>query len=89
MFKFEYGSISAHRIGTAIELETAICHWFTSCHHRLEGERMAMSTQSLPSAFSFPLDVERLIFEEAARNDIQSAVQLALVCRRVQSWLVN
>ncbi|KIM74483.1 hypothetical protein PILCRDRAFT_702990 [Piloderma croceum F 1598] len=38
-------------------------------------------------AFTFPLDVERLIFEEAARNDIQSAVQLALVCRRVQSWV--
>jgi hypothetical protein len=50
---------------------------------------MAMSTQSLSFAFSFPLDVERLIFEEAARNDIQSVVQLALVCRRVQSWLVN
>ncbi|KIM72746.1 hypothetical protein PILCRDRAFT_829585 [Piloderma croceum F 1598] len=47
-----------------------------------------MSAQSAPTFESaFPLDVERLIFEEAACNDIRSAVQLALVCRRVQSWV--
>jgi hypothetical protein len=51
---------------------------------------MIMSTQSAPPfSFSFPLDVERIVFEEAARSDIRSAVQLALVCRRVQSWSEN
>ncbi|KAJ7437791.1 hypothetical protein B0H11DRAFT_2106294 [Mycena galericulata] len=37
--------------------------------------------------FSFPEDLERLIFEQAAADDRRTACRLALVARRVQSWV--
>jgi hypothetical protein len=42
-----------------------------------------------PFSFTFPLDIERIIFEEAAMDDTQTALQLALVSRRVQCWSVD
>jgi hypothetical protein len=50
-----------------------------------------MSNQPCPRScimfeFTFPLDIERLIFEQAARDDTQTALRLALVCRYAQSW---
>lgn len=38
------------------------------------------------SPFHFPGDIERLIFEVAAFNDIPTALQLARVAKRVQYW---
>ncbi|KAJ7490263.1 hypothetical protein B0H11DRAFT_1017811 [Mycena galericulata] len=40
-----------------------------------------------PYTFSFPEDLERLIFEQAASDDRTTACRLALVARRVQSWI--
>ena len=51
------------------------------------GLQPAMST--LTFTFSFPWDIERLIFEEAATDDIRTALQLALIARYVQSWYVD
>jgi hypothetical protein len=39
--------------------------------------------------FTFPLDIERLIFEEAASDDTPIAFRLALVSRQAQSWSVD
>jgi hypothetical protein len=36
--------------------------------------------------FTFPSDIERLIFEDAAGDDRQTALHLALVSRYVQRW---
>jgi len=40
------------------------------------------------AAAMFPSELERLIFEEAAVNDKQTALRLALVSRQVQAWSV-
>src|SRR5882762_4788554 len=40
-------------------------------------------------AFTFPLDIERLIIEYAAREDNRTALRLALVSRCAQSWSVE
>lgn len=39
--------------------------------------------------FQFPVDIERLIFEEAASENKHTATQLALVSRDVQQWYVQ
>ncbi|KAJ7437783.1 hypothetical protein B0H11DRAFT_2206404 [Mycena galericulata] len=41
----------------------------------------------IPYTFSFPEDLERLIFEQAASDDRTTACRLALAARRVQSWI--
>jgi hypothetical protein len=38
------------------------------------------------SPFRFPEDIERLIFEEAAIDDTNTALQLVLVSHRAQFW---
>jgi hypothetical protein len=49
-----------------------------------------MSAQSNPAfKLQFPFDIERLIFERAAHDDKRIVPDLALVCRRVQSWSVD
>lgn len=41
---------------------------------------------SYPSLPRFPHDIERLIVEQAASDDNDTALQLALVTKRVQRW---
>lgn len=36
--------------------------------------------------FKFPFEIERIIMEEAAMSDRQTALTLAVVARRVQCW---
>src|SRR6202167_1435732 len=48
-----------------------------------------MSAPASSFMFSFPWDIERLIFEEAAGDDRQTALRLAFVSRNVQSWAVD
>jgi hypothetical protein len=49
-----------------------------------------MSAEAASSfIFSFPWDIERLIFEEAAGDDRQTALRLAFVSKNVQSWSVS
>jgi hypothetical protein len=53
--------------------------------------RKTMSVvQAAPTpVLMFPLDIERLIFEQAARDDTRTALNLVLVCRSIQSWSVD
>lgn len=39
--------------------------------------------------FHFPIDLERIVFEQAAYRDQKTALQLARVARRVCYWLVD
>lgn len=60
-----------------------------SCHRT---SRPPLREKAIPSdimdvsCFSFPLDVERIVMETAARQDMQIALQLAVVAKRVQAW---
>src|SRR6202050_2792096 len=75
-----------HRPDHVVDVSCALLF----AHYHSTDWPQSMSTQAASSfILSFPWDIERLIFEEAARDDRQTALRLAFVSRNVQSWSVD
>lgn len=46
------------------------------------------NVENLDTPIEIPLDVQRLIFESAARSDRRVAMKLLVLCRYVQPWYI-
>lgn len=64
-----------------------IFYRYHSNQHSYLPARLSMNKSSVSlSVFTFPCDVERLIFEQAALSDRKTNVQLITVSKRAQAW---
>lgn len=64
-----------------------IFYRYHSNQHSYLPARLSMNKSSVSlSVFTFPCDVERLIFEQAALSDRKTNVQLITVSKRAQFW---